>query len=93
MAYSSLNHIVRSPQHMQPVVATATHQVNVVLEVPQAVPLWDLPHRLGRHFRVAEDQAVDHLRIGDRPAPDRSQAEAAQGQYQRHQLSRNLHSF
>lgn len=84
-----LDHIVRSSQHMQPVIATASHQVDVVLEVSQTVPLRNLPHRLGCHFRVGEDQAIHHLGIGDGPAADRP--ETANRQYQRNQQALDLH--
>lgn len=75
---------------MEAVVAAPSHQVDVVLEVSQTVPLGDLPQGLTGLFLIAKDQAVDHFGIGNGPAFDRPHA-AHGGQYHRYQQAHNLH--
>lgn len=84
------DHVVRAAQHVEAVVAAPSHQMDVVLEVPQAVPLGDLPQGLAGLFLIAKDQAVYHFGIGNGPAFDRPHA-AHGGQYHRYQQAHNLH--
>lgn len=84
------DHVVRAAQHVEAVVAAPSHQVDVVLEVPQAVPLGDLPQGLAGLFLIAKNQAVHHFRIRNGPAFDRPHA-AHGGQYHRYQQAHNLH--
>lgn len=84
------DHVVRAAQHVKAVVAAASHQVDVVLEVPQAVPLRDLAQRLTGLLRIAKDQAVHHFGVRDGPAFDRPHA-AHGGHYHRYQQAHNLH--
>lgn len=84
------DHVVRAAQHVHAVVAAAPHQVDVVLEVAQAVPLGNLPQRGARLlFRVAKHEAVD-FGVRHRPAADRPHA-ANSRHYHRYQQAHNLH--
>lgn len=84
------DHVVRAAQHVKAVVAAAAHQVDVVLEVSQAVPLRDLPEGLAGLILIAKDQAVHHFGVRNGPAFDRPHA-AHGGQYHRYQQAHNLH--
>lgn len=84
------DHVVGAAQHVHAVVAAAPHQVDVVLEVSQAVPLGNLPQRGVRLlFRVAKHEAVD-FGVRHRPAADRPHA-ANSRHYHRYQQAHKLH--